>query len=73
MNRNAPTTSGLADAGIAPVPHAFTSSELTSKFEPIAAAPSNDGLGAGPVVGGGDGVDGAVGVVGCSVAAPPEM
>lgn len=69
MNRNAPSTSGLADAGIAPVPQAGTNSELESKLEAIAASPNNDGLGAGVVVGGVTGAvgeDGEEGFVGAS-------
>lgn len=66
MNRKAPTTSGLADAGMAPVPQAAWRVVLTVKLDGIAAAPvalpEGDGVGVGVGLGVGDGVGVGVGV-----------
>ena len=66
MNRKAPTTSGLADAGMAPVPQAAWRVVLTVKLDGIAAAPvalpEGVGVGVGVGLGVGDGVGVGVGV-----------
>ena len=59
MKRNAPTTSGAAEAGIG----AGISSELMSNSDAIETSPRSEGLGTGVVVGGGGAaVDGPLGV-----------
>lgn len=68
IKRNAPTTSGSALAGIAPVPQAGVSSEFTSKllaiegsWTDIGSYPGGGGKGAGAGVGAGAGAGAGAG------------